>query len=167
MECVDRQRCDRAIYSVRATLAVAIVFSRTGVHILQSHVTAALGRFAAETRADRIPAAAIVSAKLKFLDTLAVAVAGSRHRSSIISLEVAKQLGGNPHCAIIGRNERASVELAGYVNAVSAHALEYDDYTKSVTHASVCLVPGALALAEWLGAGGKAMLDAFAFGFEI
>lgn len=130
-------------------------------------VTATLGRFAAETAAERIPPAAIASAKHKFLDTLAVTVAGSRHRSSIISLDVVKQLGGNPQCTVIGRTERVSVEHAGYVNAVSAHALEYDDYTKSVTHASVCLVPGALALAESLGAGGKAMLDAFVFGFEI
>ncbi|MBC7779935.1 MAG: MmgE/PrpD family protein [Proteobacteria bacterium] len=130
-------------------------------------VTAALGQFAVETADDEIPAAALASAKLRFLDTLAVAVAGSRHRSSIISLEVATQLGGNPHCAVIGRTERINVEQAGYVNAVSAHALEYDDYTKSVTHASVCLVPGALALAEWLGADGKAMLNAFVFGFEI
>lgn len=134
---------------------------------MQPAVTATLGRFAAETGAEEIPPAALASAKHKFLDTLAVAVAGSRHRSSIISLDVVKQLGGNPHCAVIGRTERVSVEQAGYVNAVSAHALEYDDYTKSVTHASVCLVPGALALAEWLGAGGKAMLEAFVFGFEI
>lgn len=130
-------------------------------------ITARLGQFAAEASADQIPAQALASAKLRFLDTLAVAVAGSRHRSSIISMEVAGQLGGNPHCTVIGRRERISVEQAGYVNAVSAHALEYDDYTKSVTHASVCLVPGALALAEWLGASGKAMLDAFVFGFEI
>jgi 2-methylcitrate dehydratase PrpD len=130
-------------------------------------VTAALGQFAAETPANRIPAAAVDSAKLRFLDTIAVAVAGSRHRSAIISLDVVKQLGGNPQCAVVGRAERVSVEQAGYVNAVAAHALEYDDYTKGVTHASVCLVPGALALAEWLEADGKAMLDAFVFGFEI
>lgn len=134
---------------------------------MSNQVTEILGQFAAETSTDRIPSAALSSAKLKFLDTLAVAVAGSRHRSSIISLEVARRLGGNPHCTVIGHRERASVEHAGYLNAVSAHALEYDDYTKSVTHASVCLVPGALALAEWLGASGKAMLDAFVFGFEI
>jgi 2-methylcitrate dehydratase PrpD len=135
--------------------------------VMQVAVTETLGRFAAQTAAEDIPAAAIASAKLKFLDTVAVAVAGSRHRSSLISFEVVKQLGGNSSCTVIGRTERVSVEQAGYLNALSAHALEYDDYTKSVTHASVCLVPGALALAEWAGASGKAMLDAFAFGFEI
>ena len=134
---------------------------------MQAQVTAALGRFAAETPAERIPRAALDSAKLKFLDTIAVAVAGSRHRSTVISMDVLKQLGGSPHCAVVGRTERVSVEQAGYINAVAAHALEYDDYTKGVTHASVCLVPGALALAEWLGAGGRSMLEAFVFGFEI
>ncbi len=130
-------------------------------------ITETLGRFAAETSVVQIPSAAFDSARLKFLDTLAVAIAGSRHRSSIISFDVVKQLGGNPSCTVVGRAERVSVEHAGYLNAVSAHALEYDDYTKGVTHASVCLVPGALALAEWLGVSGKAMLDAFVFGFEI
>ncbi|MCC6532597.1 MAG: MmgE/PrpD family protein [Burkholderiales bacterium] len=134
---------------------------------MQEQVTATLGRFAAETPAERIPSAAFDSAKLKFLDTLAVSVAGSRHRASIISFDVVNQLGGHHQCTVIGRRERVSVEQAGYLNALSAHALEYDDYTKSVTHASVCLVPGALALAEWLGTSGKAMLEAFAFGFEI
>ena len=110
---------------------------------MQTQVTAALGRFAAETGADRIPPAAISSAKLKFLDTLAVTVAGSRHRSSIISLEVAKQLGGNPHCTIVGRNERTSVELAGYVNAsgldkASPHILRHT-FCKNLVDAGVGL----------------------------
>jgi len=130
-------------------------------------VTETLGRFAAEIPVDRIPPAAHASAKLKFLDTIAVTVAGSRHRSSTISFRTVQRLGGQPQCTVIGRRERVSVEQAGYLNALAAHALEYDDYTKSVTHASVCLVPGALALAEHLGASGRAMLDAFVLGFEI
>ena len=42
---------------------------------MQPAVTETLGRFAAETGADKIPSTALASAKLKFLDTLAVAVA--------------------------------------------------------------------------------------------
>lgn len=130
-------------------------------------VTEQLARFAVEVAGSSIPAAAIVSAKLRFLDTIAVMIAGSRHPSALISLEVARQMGGNPVASIVGHKDRTSAPLAGHLNAVSAHALEYDDYTKSVTHASVCMVPGSLAMAEQLDLSGERMLDAFIVGFEI
>ncbi len=83
------------------------------------------------------------------------------------SLKVARQIGGHPQASIIGHPDKTSSPLAGYINGVAAHALEYDDYTKSVTHVSVCLVPGALALAEHLHLSGKAMLEAFVVGFQV
>src|SRR5689334_25304867 len=94
-------------------------------------------------------------------------LAGSRHPAAQISLDVAKRLGGNPVASVIGHGERTSVELAGYVNGVSAHALEYDDYTRMVTHLSVSMVPGSMALAEAAGAGGPRMLEGLVFGFQV
>jgi len=134
---------------------------------MSDSVTAQLARFAIQTPASAIPAEAFASAKLRFLDTIAIMVAGSRHRSTLISREVTQHLGGNPQCGIIGHRDLTSIAHAGYVNGVSAHALEYDDYTKSVTHVSVSLVPGALALAEFTGKSGKRMLEDFVVGFEI
>ena len=130
-------------------------------------VTEQLARFAIDVPASNVPDAAIASAKLRFLDTIAVMIAGSRHPSALISLEVARQMGGNPVASVVGHKDKTSSPLAGHLNAVSAHALEYDDYTKSVTHASVCMVPGSLAIAEQLDLGGARMLDAFIVGFEI
>ncbi len=131
-------------------------------------VTEQLARLAIETPDETLSSGAMVeSAKLKFLDTIAITVAGSRHPSTTISLEVARQMGGNPTCSIAGHADRTSSPLAGYVNAVAAHALEYDDYTKSATHMSVCLVPGSLSMAEELGLSGRAMLAGFAAGFEV
>jgi 2-methylcitrate dehydratase PrpD len=130
-------------------------------------VTEQLGRFAAETPASAIPRAAIESAKLRCLDILGVMVAGSRHPSALISLDVARRLGGNPVASVIGHADRTSVELAGYVNAVAAHALEYDDYTRMVTHISVSLVPGSLALAEERGMRGARMLESMIVGFQV
>ena len=130
-------------------------------------ITEKLGRFAAETRFSAVPAAAIESAKLRCLDILGVMVAGSRHPSALISLDVARRLGGSPVASVVGHADRTSVELAGYLNAVSAHALEYDDYTRMVTHLSVSLVPGSLALAEEQGASGSRMLESLIFGFQV
>lgn len=130
-------------------------------------ITEKLARFAVETPGDSIPAAVFESAKLKFLDTLGVMVAGSRHPAALIGRDVANYLGGNPRASVVGRSERTSTELAGFLNGVSAHALEYDDYTRMVTHISVSMVPGALALAEDLGLSGRRMLEALAVGFQV
>ena len=100
-------------------------------------ITERLARFAIETDANAIPAAVFESAKLKFLDTIGVMVAGSRHPASVISRDVAHYLGGNARASIVGTSLRTSTELAGYLNGISAHALEYDDYTRMVTHLSV------------------------------
>jgi 2-methylcitrate dehydratase PrpD len=130
-------------------------------------ITERLARFAVDTSGDSIPDAVFESAKLKYLDTLGVMVAGSRHPASVISREVAAHLGGHPRASVVGRSERTSTELAGYLNGIAAHALEYDDYTRMVTHLSVSLVPGTLALAEDIGLSGRRMLEAFAIGFQV
>lgn len=130
-------------------------------------ITERLARFTVETPSEKISEAAIASAKLRFLDTIGISIAGARHPSTLISLGVARRMGGRPAASIIGHAEKTSSALAGYVNGVAAHALEYDDYTKSVTHVSVCMVPGSLALAEDLGISGRKMLEAFIFGFQV
>ena len=48
-------------------------------------ITERLARFAIETPGEAIPSAVFDSAKLKYLDTLGVMVAGSRHPASAIS----------------------------------------------------------------------------------
>jgi 2-methylcitrate dehydratase PrpD len=130
-------------------------------------ITERLAQFAVDTPGDAIPAAVFDSARLKYLDTLGVMVAGSRHPAAAISREVAAYLGGHARASIVGRPERTSTELAGYLNGIAAHALEYDDYTRMVTHLSVSLVPGTLAFAEDTGLSGRRMLEAFAIGFQV
>lgn len=126
-----------------------------------------LARFAVETPSPKISNEAIASAKLRFLDTIGISIAGARHPSTLISLGVARRMGGRPIASVIGHAERTSSPLAGYLNGVAAHALEYDDYTKSVTHVSVCMVPGSLALAEEFNLSGRKMLEAFIVGFQV
>ena len=104
---------------------------------------------------------------MRFLDTIGIALAGSREPSTLAALETVRHMGGRPVASIPGQADRTSSPLAGFVSAVSAHAQEFDDYTKSVTHVSVVMVPGALALAEELGVSGRTMIDAFAVGFEM
>ena len=67
------------------------------------------------------------------------------------------------------RDARAvPASLAAFVNGVLAHSLDYDDtHLPSVLHPSACIVPAALAVAEALGADGRASSSAIAAGLEI
>ncbi len=130
-------------------------------------VTETLARFAVETPSGFMTAAMTDSARLKFLDTIGIMVAGARHPSGKIAIGLVRKMGGKRQSTLCGTSTQTSVLLAAFANGVSAHALEYDDYTRGVGHASVCLVPGCLAVAEAEGATGMAMLEAFALGFEV
>ncbi len=130
-------------------------------------ITEQLARFAVESGPQILTAEVAASAKLKFLDTIAVMLKGARHPSGTVAQRVAQRMGGNPAATSFVSGEKTSSPLAGFVNGVAAHALEYDDNTRGVGHASVCLVPGCMAVAEETGASGRAMLEAFALGFEI
>lgn len=130
-------------------------------------ITERLARFAIDTPSSAIPPAAFESAKLKYLDTVGVMIAGSHHPATAIALDLARYLGGNERASIVGHRDRTSVELAGYVNGTAAHALEYDDYTRMVTHLSVSMVPGTLSLAEDLNLSGKKMLEGCIIGFQV
>jgi len=130
-------------------------------------VTEQLARFSIESGPSILTDDVAAAAKLKFLDTIAVMLPGARHASGTSALRVAQRMGGKPAATLFVNGEETSSPLAGFVNGVAAHALEYDDNTRGVGHASVLLVPGCMAVAEEAGASGRAMLEAFALGFEI
>jgi len=131
------------------------------------NVTEQLARLALETPGTRFDGAILESARLRFLDTIGIMIAGSREASTRIALETARHLGGAPRASVIARPDRTSSALAGYVNGTAAHSQEYDDFTKGVTHVTVSLVPGALAMAEELGVSGRTLIEGFVVGFEV
>ena len=130
-------------------------------------VTERLARMVIETPGRTFDGPVIDSAKLRFLDTIGIALAGSREPATRIALETVRHMGGKPVASIPGHADQTSSPLAGFVTGVAAHSQEYDDYTKGVTHVSVVMVPGSLALAEDLDLSGRAMLEGFAVGFEF
>jgi 2-methylcitrate dehydratase PrpD len=130
-------------------------------------VTETLATLAIETPWGDIPDAAIESAKLRFLDMTGIALAGANQQSTLIALDTVRHMGGTGRASIIGHKDRTSSPLAAYVNATAAHAQEYDDYTKGVTHASVVMVPGALAYAEDRNLSGRDLMAGFITGFEV
>lgn len=120
------------------------------------------------TRYEELPAEAITEAKRAVLDTLGVALAGSREPAARIVADTVHELGGHAEATVWGLGLRCSALDAALVNGTAGHALDYDDVTTPMHgHPSVPLVPAALALAERTGASGQDVLTAFVVGFEL
>ena len=131
-------------------------------------VTEILARFVAEAGYDQLPPEAVTAARRAVLDTVGVALAGSREECGRIAASLAAEEGGAPEAAVLGAALRLPATRAALVNGVFAHALDYDDVHVSMKgHPSAPLLPAVLALAEKLERGGRAVIEAFVLGIEV
>lgn len=131
-------------------------------------ITERIAKFVVETNDLHIPNEAFKVAKRCFVDTLGVALAGSKQPEVNIIEELVKGFGGNPESGVIASGFKTSIPLAAFANGTMAHALDYDDIsTKFLAHPSVNLVPAILALGESKGISGKEVLLSYIIGFEV
>ena len=126
-----------------------------------------LARFVAGT--ESVPEEAVARAKRAVLDTLGVALAGSREKSArVVADWLREQGGGGGEAVVLAQGFRAPAPDAALANGTAGHALDYDDVSLPMRgHPSVPLVPAVLALGEKAGAGGRDLLTAFVLGFEV
>ena len=132
-------------------------------------VTRRIGEYVSETGLESFPQEAVEAAKGAIMDCLACALAGSREDLADILVGFVAANGGNSSAStVIGRGIKASAPDAALINGAMAHALDYDDITRSMKgHPTAVLLPGALALAEEQGAPGREVLLAYMLGFEV
>ena len=132
-------------------------------------VTETFARFVAETDFSSISAQALTNAKLHILDTLGVALVGVSTDASRIVLDYCKRFGDSQESAIWGTRQRSSAPMAAFANGLLAHAIDYDDWEPFIHagHPSSMVVGAALSLGETIGASGKDLLKAYAFGIEV
>ncbi len=127
-----------------------------------------IAEFVLRTRWDDLPRRVREAAKLCFTDCVGCMVAGSREPAATIALRHAEETGGRPEASVVGRGVRTSGALAAMVNGISAHVLDYDDVSASMTgHPSVTVVPAVLAAGEAMRLPGRAALEAYVVGVEV
>jgi len=130
--------------------------------------TKSLAKFVLSTNFDDLPIEVVKEAKLCFMDWLGVALAGAHDPEVNSLLQVIELIGGNEQATILGKNAKSSILNATLMNGMSSHVFDYDDTSiEFLGHASVTLFPCLLALAEWMGIGGKDFLAAYVIGFEL
>jgi len=125
-----------------------------------------LGEFASELSLESAPAGVIYQAKLSILDTLGCIVAGSQVAEArrVAEVEV-QQSAGLELSSIVGRERRTSVVAAACANAYAGDLFELNDLTGG--HASIGVVPTALAAAEASRASGRELLEGVIAGIEV
>ena len=129
--------------------------------------TASLVELAASLRFEDIPASGVTLVRHAFLDTVGCMLAGASSEDAVPVVAWVESLGGAEESIVVGSSRRAPASLAAFANGTSAHALDLDDFSPTMMHPSVCLVPPVLALGEREHASGRELITAYAAGFEV
>ena len=114
----------------------------------------------------QMPPLGIERARLAFIDTMAVMLAGSREQGSDIVCEMVRQEAAAPKVSVIGQSFRTSPQLAALANGVAAHIMDYD-LSSLLGQPTSPIIPALLPLAESTGAGPADVMAAFIVGFEV
>lgn len=117
---------------------------------------------------DDIPPRTREVVRIAILDTLGCGIYGySTPWAEMMLLWARTGSGGKGEATVWGENNTSlRVADAALVNGIAAHAFELDDYHNAKLHAGAVAVPAALAMAEKLGADGRALITAIAAGYE-
>ncbi|MGH7185420.1 MAG: MmgE/PrpD family protein, partial [Pseudomonadota bacterium] len=130
--------------------------------------TETLARFVIETRASALPEAAVVAARDALIDTIGVALAGTREPVGELAERWVRELGAKPQAACWGHDLATAPAEAAFAIGLASPALDFDDTHPSVRgHPSATMMPAALAVGEAVGAPGEEVLAAYVLGMEI
>lgn len=127
----------------------------------------AMARWLVRQEAGSIPPRIRRIALHSLIDTLGVITAGGRTRVAAHARLLVQADGTAGPCGLAGSDQRAQSRHAALVNAVAAHALDFDDNCYAgFVHGSAVIVPAALAVAQQIDADGQALLTALVVGAE-
>ena len=131
------------------------------------HATQEIAQFIADTRYASIPRPVLDATRTIILDGIANVLAGSTQPVLDHVRRYVDALGGRPDCTVVGSPSRTNPPLAAFANGAAMHVLDYEPQGVPSTHGTSTLLPGILALAELNGTSGRAVITAFAVGWEI
>ncbi len=131
------------------------------------NATESIARFIANTRYEDIPRPVLDATRTIMLDGVANVLAGSTQPVLELIRRYVDRLGGRPDCTVVGAPFRTNAPLAAFANGAAMHVLDYEPQGIPSTHGTSTLLPGILALAEVNGFSGRAVVTAFAVGWEV
>ena len=126
----------------------------------------ALANFVATTRLEDIPAPVRQHAKITFLDTLGVILAGSE-RPEVAALRVRLKAGSGATVYAKGAPS-SDARTAALLNGIAGRAIELCEGLRLVSgQAAMQVLPGVLAVGEEAGSSGSELLAALILGYDL
>jgi 2-methylcitrate dehydratase PrpD len=127
-----------------------------------------IAAFAAGTRYEDIPAAALDAGRWILLDTIGGMLASSTLPETRRFAALAAARGGRPVSTLVGFPERADPLFAAMLNSASACSYETDEGNRhGGGHPAIHVVPPALAEAEAQRASGRRLLATIVVAYEV
>ena len=131
-----------------------------------SAASAKVAKFVVSFNINDVPDAVVRRGCDVILDTIGVALAGSREEAAHLIQGIVKTEASAPRVGLIGTSIRASPQLAALANGVAAHAMDYD-FTYMRAQSIAPVIPAILAVAEAEGSTPRQVLEAFIVGAEV
>jgi len=127
-----------------------------------------LSAFVAETSFEDLSDEAVASVRDVTLDTVGAIVAGSQESENSAFADLVSKRSGPGTATILGHGLKAEPMFATLVNSTAGVALEMDEGNRfGGGHPAIHTLPGALAVAEEMGASGRSFIEAVLVGYEV
>ncbi|MCG8564555.1 MAG: MmgE/PrpD family protein, partial [Desulfobacterales bacterium] len=128
-----------------------------------------LCRHIVDTQFQDLPREAVEYCKLLIIDSLGVAIPGSRAPGCDAVVSLARQWGGNQGSRLMVHGDYTTPPLAALANSTMMHALDFDDtLDASALHTFVTVLPTALATADSLDhVTGEEFITAITLGVDL
>src|SRR5215469_15965598 len=127
-----------------------------------------LARFAARTRWEDVPGPVQRHTKIVMLDTFGVILAGSE-RPEVRQLRDRLSATAGTGATVFARGwPKHDLRTAALLNGIAGRSIELCEGLRFVSgQAAMQILPGALAVGEYLGSPGGELLAAFVLGYEV
>ena len=133
---------------------------------MSTPLTQGLAQFVATPPFEQVPDHALPLLRNAFVDTVACLFSGKQEPVTQAALALVRERGSRNCVSVLFEKLRLDPMDAAFVNAVAAHALDYDDMALN-GHPSVVLVPALLAAGQARQATDQELLRAYLVGYEV
>ena len=149
------------------TALTASTSERAATALPAERYTERLAAFCAAVDYARIPADVLDKTKLCILDSLGTILAGATTTLGANALRAGARFETEPVASVLGFGRKVSPPAAAFVNGTLAEVFELQDGWRFGNNHPCVVIPAALALAQWKGASGKALLASVVAGYEV
>jgi len=127
--------------------------------------TEMLSSFACGLNYDDLTPETVHQVKRVLVDTLACALGGYDSEPAKIATRLARTVTSTLPSRILGTKDHSSPDMAGFANSVMVRYLDYNDMGGG-GHPSDS-IPGALAMAGYLGSDGRSIITSIVVAYEV